>query len=246
MKKTEKTALTAAVFAAALGAAALAGGQAEALTPAADQTELTLEKFSAVYGPPPDYFMEPTAEAEPTEEPTELPTFQEVYGPPPTETPTEAISEAEMMTAVYGPMPVFGDINHDARVDSFDMTKLRRVVTGEEMPVSYGGVFTEDVNEDGEINIADLVAMGRYLIGQTDSLTSKKIKKNRIKVIYQEESIEPATEEETNPFDILPQPKYGPPYDYDPDDPLYPLDPIDQEPLQPYYGAPSFFGIDDF
>lgn len=281
MKKTDKTALTAAIFAAAMGAAAVSGTPAEAAGISPDNAGLAsqLESFAPVYGPAPDF-----DDTDPTEAPvtksieeleelqdvygppvtgqimtrpakttattvavtevTTLPEFQEVYGPPPVDTPTEAVTEAEeMMATVYGPPAMSGDINYDSSIDSFDLVKLRSIVTGEEMPTPYGGQYSADVNGDGEINIADLVSMGRYLIGQTDSLTSKKIKKNKIKVIYQEENIEPATEEETNPIDILPQPKYGPPYSGDIDDPS---DPIEDPTYQVVYGPPSYFGLEDF
>ena len=89
-------------------------------------------------------------------------------------------------------------------------------------------------------------------MGQRDVLgygEGYKIKKNKIKVIYEpaEEVTEPATEEPTNPFQDIPQPKYGPPYTIDdPDYPFDPLDPIEETTYQAYYGPPSFFGLEYF
>ena len=186
MKKTDKTAFTAALFAAAMSAAA-AGGQAEAAV--SGDIDLGLEKFSAL----------------------------------------------------YAPLYVVGDVNADNSVDTFDMVKLRSIVTGDITLKNRDQEYRADVNMDGTVNVADLVAMSRFLIGQTNSLTSKRIKENAITVIDEATATEPSTAS----FNELPQPEYGPPYSEDTDLPVEPFDP-DDPPMQAYYGPPSFFGLEDF
>ena len=54
---------------------------------------------------------------------------------------------------------LFGDINSDDRVDTFDLILLRQSVTG-------GAVTSaSDVNDDGETSVADLVKLERFLLG---------------------------------------------------------------------------------
>ena len=255
MKKTERTALTAAIFAAAIGTSAVTGGQAVAIDLAEEPVtaESDLESYATVYGPAPDFeYREPETEAI-SEEPTEnmtMPEFQDVYGPPPM---TEPDTVEPMTEAVYGPPWIPGDINHDFSVDVFDMPLIRKLVisTGNVRDTNYWWTFNNaDINNDDEVNVADLVALSQYLMGQRESLrdSQSKVKENKIKVIY-EETTEPETEPSTSPFTDLPQPKYGPPYSGDPDwglDPIEPFDPIEEPTYQAYYGPPSFFGLEDF
>ncbi|MBO4877022.1 MAG: dockerin type I repeat-containing protein [Ruminococcus sp.] len=252
MKKTERTALTAAIFAAAIGTSAVTGGQAVAIDLAEEPVtaESDLESYATVYGPAPDFeYREPETEAI-SEEPTEnmtMPEFQDVYGPPPT---TEPETVESMTQALYGPIWDGGDANLDGKADVFDMPLIRKYVVSDNKFYSDPSVFNSDVNIDGKVNVADLVAFSQFLLGQRDYIGNgeTKVKENKIKVIY-EETTEPETEPSTSPFTDLPQPKYGPPYSGDPDwglDPIEPFDPIEEPTYQAYYGPPSFFGLEDF
>ena len=146
MKKTDKTALTAAIFAAAMGAAAVSGTPADAAVISPDNAGLAsqLESFAPVYGPAPDLDDPDPTEAEiVTRSIEELEELQDVYGPPvtgqimtrPAKTTATTVAVTEDTTMpefqeVYGPMPVFGDINNDSRIDTFDMVQLRRLLIG--------------------------------------------------------------------------------------------------------------------
>ena len=70
---------------------------------------------------------------------------------------------------------LFGDLNGDDRVDTFDMILLRKSVTG---TVSSSAA---DVNDDGETGIADLVKLGHFLLGSEKiGKTSKGTPQNTI------------------------------------------------------------------
>lgn len=152
MKKTEKTALTAAVFAAALNVVPMG-------TSAYDPSE---EPIQDVYGPP-VYFGTTTFE-EPTPQPD--------YGPMPAwTTETTAVTE-ETTTDVteiipqpaYGPPIATGDTNFDGVVDSFDLINMRKLFSKENYSEYYS--YQADINHDGKLSVADLVLMNRYLLGR--------------------------------------------------------------------------------
>ncbi len=292
MKKTDKTALTAAIFAAAMGAAAVSGGQAEAadVNAGLNAVESQLSAFAPVYGPSPDFeYTQPVTETTVATAPVttvpdpvygppwmmttvaettaveDLENLQDVYGPPvsmelptlPEETVSSATTAAEpdptsepasiepTTVAVYGPMWAWGDANTDGNVDVFDLPLIRKYVVSEDSEYRTTGRLASDVNNDGYVNVADLVAVSQYLMGQRDSLgiPTSKIKENKIRVIY-DEDIEPVTEEPTSPFDDIPQPKYGPVYAGDMEEPTESID--DLWGHSTVYGPPSFFGLEDF
>ena len=184
MKKTERTALTAAIFAAAIGTSAVTGGQAVAIDLAEEPVtaESDLESYATVYGPAPDFeYREPETEAI-SEEPTEnmtMPEFQDVYGPPPT---TEPETVESMTQALYGPIWDGGDANLDGKADVFDMPLIRKYVVSDNKFYSDPSVFNSDVNIDGKVNVADLVAFSQFLLGQRDYIGNgeTKVKENKI------------------------------------------------------------------
>lgn len=197
MKKTEKTALTAAAFAAVLNVVPMGAA-------AYDPAE---EPIQDVYGPP-VYFETTTPEAM-------MP--QPDYGPMPAYT-TETtpvttdpvITETELYDQpVYGPAPVFGDLDYDGVVDTFDLIKMRKMLSSGEFPDRYD--INADINMDGRVTVADLVMLNRFLLGKD-------------KVIGESEIIEPeiTTTTETQFYAV-----YGPPAWFDQqtdvvsDDPIY-------------------------
>ena len=187
MKKTEKTALTAAIFAAAMcGTANTASEPVEAAAFTSTTTSVVGSEFvgnqpaispdaikelnskmAPVYGPPPSY-----EDSENTEEDvitTTRTTTVPLYGPPRTTTVTPVSDEQETTTdfviaelqtngqPVYGPAPFYGDVNDDGRTDVFDMILLRERFAKND--TSYS--FMADVNYDLKISVADLVVLGR-------------------------------------------------------------------------------------
>ena len=55
---------------------------------------------------------------------------------------------------------LFGDLNGDDRVDTFDLIMMRKTVTG-----SYSSSSAADINDDGSVGAADLVKLERFLLG---------------------------------------------------------------------------------
>jgi hypothetical protein len=246
MKKTDKTALTAALFAAAMSAAAM-GGQAEAVSIGSSDAEIALGKFSAVYGPPPDYYEtdipEPT-----TDDPFDI-IPQPEYGPMWTVTttteaaPVETTTVPEMPTfaPVYGPPSMVGDLNGDGEVDTFDMIKMRRFVSGELDLKSGEDFFRANVNGDYDVNVADLISLGRYLIGRPVTFVRAGMSE-RLNADASDYSIVPVLDENGNrvydPMEPIPQPAYGPPIDLIPEVEATTLSPEEMRP-QPVYGPPE-------
>lgn len=188
MKKTEKTALTAAVFAAALNL--VPGGTEKPQTvQAADSVPVNTDVYPvygtvpawettpatepvetdmyAVYGPAPAWTTTPaTTETEPLET-----VMYPVYGPAPSWTTAPAATETEPVDTeiypVYGPapawnnnpLPQYADINNDGRIDTYDYLLLRKIIA------EKGDAWYYDLNGDGESNIADLVRLQKYLLG---------------------------------------------------------------------------------
>ena len=189
MKKTDKTALTAAMFAAALNLVPMG----------ANAYDPEQEPIQDVYGPPviaettydpgeepiQDVYGPPWMFTETTTETTTTMRFEPLYGPPDVissalaerekyTTPTTIATEDPVTTtkenfaAVYGPAPMPGDVYLDGKVDSFDLVRMRKLLF-EENP-SQIALWNADVNKDGDFNIADLVLLNRFLLGQTKVL----------------------------------------------------------------------------
>lgn len=193
MKKTEKTALTAAIFAAAMcGTANTASEPVEAAAFTSTTTSVVGSEFvgnqpaispdaikelnskmAPVYGPPPSYDDSDNSEEDVITTTRKITT---VYGPPRTTTVTPVPDEQETTTdfviaelqtngqPVYGPAPFYGDVNDDGRTDVFDMILLRERFAKND--TSYS--FMADVNYDLKISVADLVVLNKFLLGKID------------------------------------------------------------------------------
>lgn len=137
MKKTEKTALVAAAFAAALN---IVPSSASAETPNNDPVREVLENQEDVYGPP--SWFETTA------------------------TGTTVLETTTRLSTLYGPPPVIsvrrkGDFNYDGKVDAFDVVEARKSYFDDENST----YLPLDVNDDGEYNIADLLLVVKSSMG---------------------------------------------------------------------------------
>lgn len=173
---------------------------------------------STVYGPPIAW----NTTTEPATKPLitgfnpEQMTTVAVYGPPiawnTTTAPVETVPEPTntIPAAVYGP-PVawIGDVNSDNRLDVFDMIELRKLYI--EGATDWDDLYRADVNEDGAINIADLVMLQNYLLGKTENLREKlpePVPTEPQKSYVNTTNTTNTTNTVTEP---IPEPVYGPP-----------------------------------
>lgn len=254
MKKTEKTALTAAIFAAAMcGTANTASEPVEAAAFTSTTTSVVGSEFvgnqpaispdaikelnskmAPVYGPPPSYDDSDNSEEDVITTTRKITT---VYGPPRTTTVTPVSDEQETTTdfviaelktngqPVYGPAPFYGDVNDDGRTDVFDMILLRERFAKND--TSYS--FMADVNYDLKISVADLVVLNKFLLGKID-------KEEPVKTTTFEE------EDVVTTIRLTTQPLYGimttvtPVYTDEED-----IVQTTREDIQDVYGPPSWF-----
>ncbi|WP_295072842.1 dockerin type I repeat-containing protein [Ruminococcus sp.] len=195
MKKTLRTVLTAAAFAAA-GASAMT-----AVAEGSEQNQNRGFGFSNVterdafansygaYGPPPtDWIIDGTIDGQwvwgtttsiPLETMTSLTTTmpRTVYGPTSTSTVTTSEQEdiVELTTTMlpqpaYGPAPTIkGDVNGDYTVDIFDSIAMRKAILFDEYADTVNLHFS-DLNKDGRISVGDLVILNKYLLGKIKDL----------------------------------------------------------------------------
>lgn len=209
------------------------------------QPVLTTTEIQTTYGPP-IWRWDDTTTTPTTSTTTET---VPLYGPMPAYTTTTTTTEP-LVQPVYGPPQIFyqkGDINGDQVVDSLDMVVFRKYLLDEETPEWLR--HTMDINQDGDFNVGDLVALQNYLLGRRPDF-----------------------------FYVNPQPTYGPMLDYDEGQdteqlsattnttmpangknnktrtttttsepvievPVTSLDPEDM-PVQLMYGPPEYFGLD--
>lgn len=175
MKKTLRTVLTAAAFAAANmcampSAANAVNEQPKEINP----VEEVERKFMAVYGPPPSMLTTTSATATTSTLITTTTTpIVCVYGPMTTVSVDESYQE-ELTTmttttfppTVYGPPKSFrGDVNMDGVIDVFDAVALRRAILFDEIEEQTINKFYADLNNDGSVNVGDLVRLNRFLLG---------------------------------------------------------------------------------
>ena len=219
------------------------------------QPVLTTTEIQTTYGPPVWMWNETTTTTTRIETMT---TTVPLYGPMPAYTTT---TTEPLVQPVYGPPQIFyqkGDINGDQVVDSLDMIVFRKHLLDEETPEWLR--HTMDINQDGDFNVGDLVALQNYLLGRNKDF------------FY----VNP--QPTYGPPDDFPQPDYGPMPDYDEGQdteqlsattnttmpandknnktrtttttsepvievPVTSLDPEDM-PVQLMYGPPEYFGLD--
>lgn len=183
MKKTDKTALTAALFAAAMNI--IPSGTFNT-TAAGEVTDESKTEITA-YDNGDLIINEPIA------------TYAPVYGPPFIATTTTEVPEPTCWNtqAVYGPPIAWkGDLDMDGVVDVFDMVQLRNSlvkIQGKSGDTDYN--YAADINDDGIIGMADLVMLQQFLLGKIDNFNEKL----------------PEPEETTIVQTEIPAPVYGPP-----------------------------------
>lgn len=160
MKKTDKTALTAAAFAAALNIVPMGAS-------AYDPSE---EPIQDVYGPP--IYFETTTVEEMVPQPD--------YGPMPAwTTETTAVTQDPVITTTemeaqptYGPEFFCGDITHDNVVDTFDLIAMRQLFTKNKLgKIPYSP--EADLNYDGKVSLADLVTLNKFMLGNKEYFTKE-------------------------------------------------------------------------
>ena len=148
MKKTEKTALTAAVFAAALN-----------LIPSGTANPQTVKSADSIPVEYPVYGTIPAWETTPATvtKPAETIAYP-VYGTIPAWKTTVAAPKTTT-TAPSAPLPLYADINDDGRIDAYDYLLMRKNISEQTNELDC------DLNGDGVTDIADLVRFQRYLLG---------------------------------------------------------------------------------
>ncbi|ABN51964.1 MAG TPA: carbohydrate-binding domain-containing protein [Hungateiclostridium thermocellum] len=65
------------------------------------------------------------------------------------------------------PPPIYGDSNSDCKVNSTDLTLMKRYLL--QQSISYINLINADLNGDGKINSSDYTLLKRYLLGYIDS-----------------------------------------------------------------------------
>ena len=139
----------------------------------------TTQHMVALYAPP-EYMTTSVSEEDEYESWTTTTAIHTVYGPPvafttttvpdintTTTTTDKVIAEIETYDQpVYGPPPLYGDLNADNRVDVFDIILLRERFAENNTNYSY----LADVNNDMKISVADLVILQKYLLGKIDDI----------------------------------------------------------------------------
>jgi len=181
MKKTLRTVLTAAAFAAAnMCAMPAAANSVNEQPKEINPVEEVERKFMAVYGPPPSMLTTTSmpVTATTTDTTSEIITRTStttvcLYGPMTTVSIDQSYQE-ELTTmttttfppTVYGPPKSFrGDVNMDGVIDIFDAVALRRAILFDELEEQTVNKFFADLNNDGKINVGDLVRLNRFLLG---------------------------------------------------------------------------------
>ena len=173
MKKTLRTVLTAAAFAAANMCAMPASANAVNEQPKEiNPIEEAERKLMPLYGPPPSMLTTTSTVPYETLVTNTTTTTVCLYGPMTTVSVTsDYLEDLTTMTTttfpptVYGPPRVMmGDVNADGVVDIFDAVALRKAILYDEYSEAIDRYWA-DLNKDGKINVGDLVRLNRYLLG---------------------------------------------------------------------------------
>ena len=173
MKKTLRTVLTAAAFAAAnMCAMPTAANAVNEQPKEINPIEEVERKLMPLYGPPPSMLTTTNTATVTTLITSTTTTTVCVYGPMTTVSVTsDYLEDLTTMTTttfpptVYGPPKAFmGDVNTDGVVDIFDAVALRKAILYDEYSEAIDRYWA-DLNKDGKINVGDLVRLNRYLLG---------------------------------------------------------------------------------
>lgn len=197
MKKSVKTFMTAAMFAATLGTAA---ANASAAQPGggllSSLISATAGDVATTYGPPHFFNPDETTTAEP-EETTEQVTTTTAEAPP--------VETEEPPLMLSGDVAVpETDLNGDYCFDARDITVMKRLLLDEEYLYSKYARSRSDVNHDGSQDKQDLIQLILDLTGMPEWKPEEAAVTTTVTT-----SAFPATE--TTIFtEELPQPDYGP------------------------------------
>ncbi|MBP3309264.1 MAG: hypothetical protein J6L05_00405 [Ruminococcus sp.] len=188
MKKSPKTLLTAAMFAAAINASAYEDAatiaNAHSLTKSDNGSAYSLENIDFdpsaediqdVYGPP-VYYETTTAPEEEIITTTTTKAYNPaattpatVYGPPVTTTATPYDPEYELPEPTYGPPIRLGDANGDGNINSLDAVAFRKAIVNGYPETAY--MFNAyDINMDGFIDEKDLKQVIGYIKGEIEDI----------------------------------------------------------------------------
>lgn len=198
MKKTKATALTAAIFAAAMSSAAcgnvtqagekegselyakplnnqIVAADAENVTTTYSPTATTIP---TLYGPPwvfdKDYNDGEITTEDPSineEDPTD-PYFEDETTEPDTKyDEPEFQPETTLPEPLYGPpqLEIEGDFNLDGVVDAFDLTLMRMVYNNPNDSFYYYNDIIYDLDKNGKFDLRDINVLNKYLTGEIKS-----------------------------------------------------------------------------
>lgn len=208
MKKTVKTAMTSAMFAAAIGVSAgnmpvSGASQSAAVRPAEEPqttevttTDLQLEGVPVVFEETttePDVMFD--GEILPETTTTEEVVFEGV-APMPEETTTEVQLGGDVAV-------ITGDLNYDYRVNAKDLSALKRaILEGERYQ------YEHDINDDGVVDKEDVKALRRMLTGKSKAEEDAEEEAQTTTTTVTDETI---LTELTTMTETIPAPLYGPP-----------------------------------
>jgi len=194
MKKTLRTVVTAAMFAAAnMSAIPAAAGENAAVPDLRNDVEReAYRNFAPVYGPGPTYpITTTTTDLQENFITTTTTQTYPVYGVMPPRTTTTTINHEDdpfynttttsdleefFMTTTTEPQPVYGpplqdwvgDVNLDGSVDSFDVLSVRKMLVKgtDQYGEEYKEAYYGDMNNDKKLTIADLLLLQKYVLGK--------------------------------------------------------------------------------
>ena len=83
-------------------------------------------------------------------------------------------TEKEEITGTSG-QTIVGDVNFDMQVDAFDAAVMRKLVTEPELVDTNQLKAAADVNGDSSVNIADLVAIQQYILGNINEFPASNM-----------------------------------------------------------------------
>jgi len=122
----------------------------------------------------------PTPTSSPTSEPTATPTTTATATPTATASPTATPTPTSQPTTVAAldlTLEIYGNANHDDKIDSEDLTTLQQIISGAKDPTQFA-----DANRDGTINGEDIVQVNAILNGQASKIYMLNGNKENISV----------------------------------------------------------------